>query len=177
MRHVVVVVAVLRQVGGAVAHDLRSGVPAGLRLHRAPLDMMSWTEALRMDRVMVAVVAVLVVEMIMVIHLTGGFPQSSAAPVGRTLAVEIAPLFSILIRVDGAIILVGFELGVRASFAVDLLELVGLGSLLHIRGAVILLCVVVAAERPPLALIINPAQNEQQQQEEGSAYSPTHNRA
>lgn len=177
MRHVVVVVAVLRQVGGAVAHDLRSGKPAGLRLQRAPLDMMGWTEALWMDRVMVAVIAVLKVVIIMVIHLTGCFPQSSAATVGRSLTVEITPLFSILIWVDGAVILVGFELGVRASFAVDLLQLMGLGSLLHIRGAVILLCVVVATEGPPLALVINSTQNKQQQQEEGSTYCPTHNRA
>lgn len=139
--------------------------------------MMGWTEALWMDWVMVAVIAVLKVVMIMVIHLTGSFPQSSAATVGRSLAVEITPLFSILIWVNGAVILVGFELGVRASFAVDLLQLMGLGSLLHIRGAVILLCVVVAAERPPLALVINSTQNKEQQQEECSAYCATHNRA
>ncbi len=177
MRHIVVVVAVLRQAGGAIALDLRSGKPARLWLQRAPLDMIGWTKALWMGRVMVAVIAVLKIVMIMGIHLTGCFPHSSAATVGRSLAVEITPLFSILIWVDGAVILVGFELGVRASFAVDLLQLMGLGSLLHIRGAVILLCVVVAAERPPLALVINSTQNKQQQQEEGSAYSPTHNRA
>lgn len=82
MRHVVIVVAVLWHVWRAVAHDLRSGVSAGLWLQRAPLDVMGWTKGLRMAGMMVVVVAVLMVVMVMVVELTACFPQSSAATVG-----------------------------------------------------------------------------------------------
>lgn len=154
-----IVIAVLREVGGAVVHY---GA-----VHRWPTG--------------VNVMGVVVVLGVVAALLDAPVAVASVTPVG-----PFFPVLAIAGVVWANYVSPRLGLQLLTALArvvpIDLLQLVGLyhiqlGLLLHVGGPQVLLGVVVPSEGPALAHEAGPAQDQQEDQEQDPAHRPAHNGA